>query len=187
MFVRVNLETKGGCAAIILALECIFGMAADHLFGQFRRIIFCHTFQHGLQDDTLRAISNVFLCRHHPHAILFQSCLVMGAVIAVAGKAVQLPDHNHVKQPFGAVLNHPLEIRAVICLGRKGAVDILLDYHHSILFAVFHALPELAFNGLFPLVVGGVAGIDYSIHPVTSSSSSAFSANICKTDSFMRL
>src|SRR5699024_8606260 len=111
----------------------------------------------------------------------------MGAVIAVAGKSVQLPDHNHVKQPFGAVLNHPLEIRAVIRLGRKGTVDIFLDYHHSILFAVFHALPELAFNGLFPLVVGGVAGIDYSVHPVTSSSSSAFSANICKTDSFMRL
>ena len=164
---RHHSEAKSGRTAVVLALEGIFGVTANDLYGKFRRIIFCHTLQHGFQNNALWAIGNVFFCRHHPHAILFQDSLIMGTVIAIAGKTVQLPDHNHIKQPLSAVFNHSLEIGALIRLGRKGTVNIFLYDSHPIPAAIFHAFPDLSVDAFLALVVRGVAGIDYSIHIAT--------------------
>ena len=57
----------------------------------------------------------------------------------------------------------------------------------TLALCICHALPELTFNGLLPLVVGGVTGIDYGVHSVTFLYSSAFTENTYNTDSFMRL
>ena len=108
LLVRINSEAKSGRTAVVLALEGIFGVTANDLYGKFRRIIFCHTLQHGFQNNALWAIGNVFFCRHHPHAILFQDSLIMGTVIAIAGKTVQLPNHNHIKQPLRVYLRSRL-------------------------------------------------------------------------------
>ena len=43
--------------------------------------------------------------------------LVPGTVIAVSGKAVELPDNDDVKDATLTVLDHLLELRAVIGLG----------------------------------------------------------------------
>ena len=51
----------------------------------------------------------------------------MGAVIAVAGKAVQLPDKNYIKKALGAVFYHALEVGTVICLGRQSGVNVTAD------------------------------------------------------------
>ena len=59
------------------------------------------------------------------NTILFQGGLVPCAVIPVSGEPVQLPDDDHIKELFAAVFNHILELRAVICLGGKGAVNIV--------------------------------------------------------------
>lgn len=92
----------------------------------------------------------------------------MGTVIAIAGKAVQLPYHNHIKQSFGAVLNHPLEIGAVVRFGRKGTVNVFLHYSHSVLLAILHAFSDLTVNAFLPLSFTGITSVDYCVHIATS-------------------
>ena len=68
----------------------------------------------------------------------------MGAVVAVAGEPVQLPDDYHVKKLFVAVLNHALELRAVVCLSGQGPVYVVGENCNAVALCVLHALPELA-------------------------------------------
>ena len=98
----------------------------------------------------------------------------MGAVVAVAGKTVQLPDHNYIKQPLGAVLDHTLEVGAVVCFGRKGTVDVLLHYGHTILLTIFHTLSELTVNAFLSLTLAGITSINYCIHIATPLLISSF-------------
>ena len=60
--------------------------------------------------------------------IPLQLVLIVGRIIAVPGKAVELPDQHDIKQPFLAVLDHLLEIRAVVGFCGKGAVNVVFDH-----------------------------------------------------------
>ena len=90
--------------------------------------------------------------------------LIPCAVVAVPGKTIQFPDQNHVKQLLVAVLNHLLELRAVVRLGRNSTVNVVLDDSDAIFLSIGCAFPNLAFNGFFTLVVAGIAGIDHGGH-----------------------
>ena len=57
-----------------------------------------------------------------------------------------------------------LKLRAVVCLGRDGTINIVLDDGDAILFRIGRAFPNLTFNGLFALVVTGITGIDHGGH-----------------------
>ena len=57
-----------------------------------------------------------------------------------------------------------LKLRAVVCLGRDGTVNVVLDDGDAVLFRIGRALPDLAFDGFFTLVVTGIAGVDHSGH-----------------------
>ena len=92
----------------------------------------------------------------------------MGTIITIAGKTVQLPNHNHIKQPLGTVLDHPLEIGAIIRFGRKGTVDVFLHYVHPVLLAILHALSDLTVNALLPLSLTRITSVDYCVHIATS-------------------
>ena len=46
---------------------------------------------------------------------------------------VKFPDQNHIEDFLCAVLYHPLEIRAVIRLGRVGTVDVGADHGDTVL------------------------------------------------------
>ena len=48
----------------------------------------------------------------------------MCRIVTISGEAVKFPDQHDVKQPFFAVLDHLLEIRAVIGFGGKGMVNV---------------------------------------------------------------
>ena len=98
----------------------------------------------------------------------------MGAVVAVAGKSVQLPDNHHIKSPLGAVLDHPLEVGAVVCFGRKGTVDILLHYGHTVLLTIFQALSYLTVNTFLSLTLAGITSINYCVHTATPLLISSF-------------
>jgi len=149
-------------AAIINALESVLGHAAHDLFRQVSRVVFGVAFQHRFQNNALRASRNNFRCRYH--AVPLQLGLVPGTVIAVSGKAVQLPDQHDVKQLFIAVLNHLLELRAVIGFGRDGTVNVMLHHREAVLFRIGGAFPDLTFNGFFALTISRIAGIDHGSH-----------------------
>ena len=164
MLLCINDVTDWDGPAIVLSLERVLRHAPDYLFGQIGGIVFSVTFQHRFQDDTLRPIRDDLGGGHELDAVLFELRLVAGAVVAVASKAVQFPDQNDVKQLALAVLNHLLELGPVVCLGRNGAVDIVLDHRDTVLLGIGGALANLAFDGLFALVVGGISGVDNGGH-----------------------
>ena len=83
---------------------------------------------------------------------------------AISAKTVQLPDQHNIKQLLVAVLYHLLELRAIIRLGRDGAVNVVLDDSDVILFGIGRAFTNLAFDGFFALVITGIAGVDHSGH-----------------------
>ena len=70
-----------------------------------------------------------------------------------------------------AVLNHALEVRAVVSLGGHGAVNIRLQNGDVILLAVGHTFPKLALNAFFPLVIAGIAGVNHCFHVFSCPSS----------------
>ena len=151
-------------AAIINTLESVLGHAAHDLFRQVSRVVFGVAFQHRFQNNALRASRNDFRCRYQFHAVSLQLSLVPGTVVAVSGKAVELPDQHDVKQLFIAVLNHLLELRAVVRLCRNGTVNVVLDDGDAVLFGIGRTFTNLAFNGFFALVVAGIAGVDHGSH-----------------------
>ncbi len=151
-------------AAIINTLESVLGHTTHDLFGQVSRIILGITFQHRFQNDALRPLGDDLGGRHELDTVLLQLGLVPSTVVAVPGKAVQLPDQHDVKQLFIAVLNHLLELRAVVRLCRNGTVNVVLDDGDAVLFGIGRTFTNLAFNGFFALVVAGIAGVDHGSH-----------------------
>ena len=136
-----------------LAFQGVFRHAANDLFGQVSGIIFRIAFKHRFQNDAFRAIRDDLGSRHELDTVLLQLGLVPGTVVAVSGKAVQLPDQHNVKQLLVAVFYHLLKLRAVVCLSRDGTVNVVLDDGDASLFRIGRAFTNLAFNGFFALVI----------------------------------
>ena len=74
-------------------------------------------------------------------AVLFKLTFVVNCVVAVAGKAVQLPDQDRIENLFGTVLDHPLELRTVIGLGRVSPVDVSAHDCDAVALGVVFAVP----------------------------------------------
>ena len=140
-------------ATIINALESVLGHTTHDLFGQVSRVIFGVSFQHRFQNNALRASRNDFRCRYQFHAVPLQLGLVPGTVVAVPGKTIQLPDNDDIKDAALAVLNHLLELRAVVCFCGDGTVNVMLHHCEAILFRIGGAFPNLTFNGFLALAV----------------------------------
>ena len=161
---RIQRIAKGSTTTVAAAFQDVLSLSTHDLLGKVSGVVFRITFQHRFQNDALRPLGDDLGCRHELDAVLLQLGLVPGAVIAVSGKAVKFPDQHDVKQLLVAVLDHLLELRAVIRLGRNGTVDIVLDNGDAILFSIGRALANLAFDGFFTLVVAGIAGVDHGGH-----------------------
>ena len=151
-------------ATVINALESILGHAAHDLFRQVSRVVFGVAFQHRFQNNALRASRNDFRCRYQLHTIAFQLGLVPGTVVAVSSKAVHLPDNDDIKDSTLTVLDHLLELRAVIGLGGDGTVNVMLHHREAVLFRIGGAFTNLAFDGFFSLTISRIAGIDHGSH-----------------------
>ena len=102
-----------------LAFQGVFRHAANDLFGQVSGIIFRIAFKHRFQNDAFRPLGDDLGGRHELDTILLQLGLVPGTVVAVPGKTVKLPDQHNVKQLLVAVLDHLLELRAVVPSWRR--------------------------------------------------------------------
>ena len=163
-----NCEAQRHHTAVVLALEGVFALTARHFQGKFGGIVFRHANQHTLHHNAFRPLRDGFHGRHQMDTVLFQLVLVVHGIESVPGKAVQLPDQNHIEDFLRAVLYHPLEVRAVIRLGRVGTVDVGADHGDTVLLGVVLAVAQLPFNGRFALAVRRIAGVDYGGHGCTS-------------------
>ena len=160
----VHLEANGNRAAVVLAFQNILSHAAHDLFRKFCGIVFSHSGEHTLDHNTRWAVRDGLRGRYQLDMIPLQLVLIVGRIIAVSGKAVKFPDQHNVKQPLFAVLDHLLEVRAVIGFGGKGAVDVVLDHGNAVLFGIGCTFPNLSFNGFLTLVVAGIAGVNHGGH-----------------------
>ena len=99
--------------------------APNNFFGQGGGVVFGVYLQHTFQNDILGSAGNDLGGGHHLDAVLFQSSLIAGAVVAVAGKPVQLLDEYHIEQTLAAVLDRVLKFRAVAGSGGKGQIYVV--------------------------------------------------------------
>ena len=149
-----NGEAQRHHTAVVLALEGVFALTARHFQGEFGGIVFRHANQHTLHHNAFRPLRDGFHGRHQMDTVLFQLVLVVHGIEPIPGKAVELPDQNHIEDFLRAVLYHPLEVRAVIRLGRVGTVDVGANHGDTVLLGVVLAVAQLPFNGRFALAVG---------------------------------
>ena len=150
---RIQRVTKGSTTTVTASFQDVLGLSTHDLLGKVSGIILGITFQHRFQNDAFRPLGDDLGGRHELDTILLQLGLVPGTVVAVPGKTVKLPDQHNVKQLFVAVFYHLLKLRAVVCLGRDGTVNVVLDDGDAILFRIGSAFTNLAFNGFFALVI----------------------------------
>ena len=149
-----NGEAQRHHTAVVLALERVFALTARYFQGKFGGIVFRHANKHTLHHNAFRPLRNGFHSGHQMDTVLFQLVLVVHGIEPIPGKAVQFPDQNHIEDFLCAVLNHPLEVRAVIRLGRVGTVDVGADHGDTVLLGVVLAVAQLSLNGCFTLAVG---------------------------------
>ena len=161
---RIQRVAKSSTSTVAAAFQDVLGLSTDNLFSKVSGIILGITFQHRLQNDAFRPLGDDLGGRHELDTIFLQLGLIPGTVVAVPGKTVELPDQHDVKQLLVAVFYHLLELRAVVCLGRDGTVDVVLDDGDAVLFGIGGAFPDLTFDGFFALVVTGIAGVDHGGH-----------------------
>ena len=157
----IQRVAKGSTTTVAAAFQDVLSLSTHDLLGKVSGIILGITFQHRFQNNALRPLGDDLGGRHELDAILLQLGLVPGTVVAVPNKTVQLPDQHNVEQLLIAVFYHLLKLRAVVCLGRDGTVDVVLNDGDAILFRIGRTFPDLAFDGFFTLVVRGIAGIDH--------------------------
>ena len=156
--------SKRSTTTVAAAFQDVLGLSTHDLLGKVSGIILGITFQHRFQNNALRPLGDDLGGRHELDAVLLQLGLIPGTVVAVPSKTVQLPDQHNVKQLLVAVLNHLLELRAVVRLGGDSTVNIVLDDGDAVFLGISRAFPDLAFDGFFALVVRGIAGIDHGGH-----------------------
>ena len=161
---RIQRVTKGSTTTVAAAFQDVLGLSTHDLLGKVSGVVFRIAFQHRFQNNALRPLGDDLGGRHELDAVLLQLGLIPGTVVAVPGKTVQLPDQHNVKQLLVAVLNHLLELRAVVRLGGDSTVNIVLDDGDAVFLGISRAFPDLAFDGFFALVVRGIASIDHGGH-----------------------
>ena len=166
MELPLGIQRIAKCATttVTTAFQDVLSLSTHDLLGKVGGVVFRIALQHRFQNDALRSFGDDLGGRHKLDTVLLELGLIPGTVVAIPGKAVQLPDQHNVKQLLVAVLYHLLELRAVVCLGRDGAINVVLDDGDAVLLGIGRAFPNLTFDGFFTLVITGIAGIDHSGH-----------------------
>ena len=167
---RIHLIAQTGIAAIGQTLLGVDFHASANLLGELCRVILSHTLQHAFHQDTAGIIADILPCGDYPHAILFQLCLVDGAVVSVAGKTVKLIYKNALKGVLVTVGNHPLKLNPAVSCSALGTVNVLPNNEVAVVSGILIASLELPLDGLLRLAMTGVAGIDDNIHCFASPS-----------------
>ena len=150
---RIQRIAKGSTTTVAAAFQDVLSLSTHDLLGKVGGVVFRITFQHRFQNDALRPLGDDLGGRHELDTILLQLGLVPSTVVAVSGKAVELPDQHDVKQLFVAVLNHLLELGSIVRLGRNSTVNVVLDDGDAVLLCISRTFTNLTFDGFFALVI----------------------------------
>ena len=169
---RVNVEfplgiqriAKGSTTTIAASFQDVLRLSTHDLLGKVSGVVFRIALQHRFQNDALRSFGDDLGGRHELDTVLLELGLIPGTVVAIPGKAVQLPDQHNVKQLLVAVLYHLLELRAIIRLGRDGTVNVVLDDSDIVFLCIRRTFTDLTLDGFFALIVTRIAGVDHSGH-----------------------
>ena len=169
---RVNVEfplgiqriAKGSTTTIAASFQDVLRLSTHDLLGKVSGVVFRIALQHRFQNDALRSFGDDLGGRHELDTVLLELGLIPGTVVAIPGKAVQLPDQHNVKQLLVAVLYHLLELRAVVRLGRDGTVNVVLDDSDIVFLGIRRTFTDLTLDGFFALIVTRIAGVDHSGH-----------------------
>jgi hypothetical protein len=161
---RIQRIAKCSTTTVAASFQDVLRLSADNLFSKVGRVVLRIALQHRFQNNALRPLGDDLGGRHELDAVLLQLGLIPGTVVAVPGKTVQLPDQHNTKQLLVAVLNHLLELRAVVRLGGDSTVNIVLDDGDAVFLGISRAFTNLPFDGFFALVVAGIASVDHGGH-----------------------
>ncbi len=167
---RVNVEfplgiqriAKGSTTTIAASFQDVLRLSTHDLLGKVSGVVFRIALQHRFQNDALRSFGDDLSGRHELDTVLLELGLIPGTVVAIPGKAVQLPDQHNVKQLL--VAYHLLELRAIIRLGRDGTVNVVLDDSDIVFLGIRRTFTDLTLDGFFALIVTRIAGVDHSGH-----------------------
>lgn len=150
-------------AGIYLTLLGVVFHAPANILSEGCAVIFSRPLQHGFQQNPLRAVRDGLLCIEDPHPGLLQPELVCGRVVAVPGKAVNLPADHISPVAMGGILQHLLELGAVIGSSRQMPIGVDLHNSEIILPGKNLAVRHLLLDGTVPLVMGRVPSVDHGI------------------------
>ena len=106
-----------------------------------------------LVEPLLRAVRDGFRHILDAHAVLAALHLVYGDLLAVTSEAVNLPENDNTELPFGRVLQHLLELGAVIRPTALCSVNVFMHDGVAVCGGVVSRVGELPFDGLFSLTV----------------------------------
>ena len=152
-FMVDDLIAEGNRAAVPLALEGILLEPTLDVLREVGRIEFSHALEEAFEDDALGSVGDVLFGGDDAHAVLAEGVAVEGAIVTVAGKSIQLPDEDDVKEFLRAVLDHALEVGAIVRLCGKRPVYVLPDDLQFVIFGILRALPDLPLDALLPLII----------------------------------
>ena len=150
-------------ARIHLALLGVVFHAPANILSEGCAVIFGRPLQHGFQQNPLWAIRDRLLCIEDPHPGFLQPEFIGRRIVPVTGKAVNLPADHISPVAMGGILQHLLELGAVI--GSSRQMPICVDLHHPeiILPGKNLAVRHLLLDGTVPLVMGRVPSVDHGI------------------------
>lgn len=166
--ILVNFVAKPWIATVRKTLFGIELHTTIDLLDKLNRIVLGRTFQNTFDENTRSIVCDVLFGGEDTDAILFQLCLMDGAVIPVSGKTIQLIDQYKLDCFLFAILNHPLEAFTIIRCSALCSIYILSDYCIIVGFGIFITNTQLTFNRLFSLTVAGEPRIDNNIYFKTS-------------------
>ena len=146
--------TERNSPAIDFALRSVIAHSSFDVLREICGIILGGPLQNGFQQNALRPVRYGFLRVYDPDAVPFQTIFVGGAVVAIPGKAVNLPRQNYRPATVRRVLKHLLELRPFVRCAGKAPVGIDLDHAQFVRLGIRFAIGYLLFDGGVPLGVG---------------------------------
>lgn len=167
----VDGVAKGVMSADGLGLFGAFVLAAPHVLGELKGIVFRHAFQHRIQNDALRPFRHFLGHALHTDAVFAAAVTVEGDLLPVAAETVDFPQKDDAELVLGRVGQHLLELLPVVVAAGHGPVGVGVYDGVALAHGVGLRCGNLPLDGLLGLTVGGVAGINDCIggfHGVSS-------------------
>ena len=165
IFLVVQFVPHRDKAARVLAFLGVLPVAPADILRQLEAVIFRHALQNTFQYDSFRGIWQVLRDILHPDPVAFGLILVKGDLFPVAPEAVNFPHDDNLKLPGRAILEHTLKFVSVVIPASLRPVNVFPDDCIPPGHCVGLSGGYLPLNGLLPLTVRRIPGVNHSDFP----------------------